>query len=477
MSEGARLLEGQVALVTGAGRGLGRAFAERLAAQGALIGVHGMREHGPAEYGEGTTLTATAQEIGDAHGVRTCRVLGDLTDSGQVAAVVRTVENELGAIDILVHNAGGDIAAAGGKPDPNDAVMIKEADVRAVLERNLLSTILVCQEVARGMMARRRGRILTISSIAAFKGRRYSAIYATAKAGVVHYTRCLADQLRPYDVAVNSLAPGDTRTGRFLGTREVDPRAPRRGRHARADRHRRRGGAGGGVLRRAARRLRLGPGAARRRRRAMLAGVGGAGPSCRRAQQLAGDDRALDLVGAFVDLGDLGVAVEALDLEAPDVAAAAEDLHGVGALRHRHVAGEALGHRAGDGGALAGIEALGRIAHQQARGLDVLGHVGEQPLHALELGDRPPELAARPGVVEGRLEAGLGDPDGERADPDPALVEHAHHHVEAAPLGAEQRVRRQRDVVEGERPDRRGALAHLVLLGAGARPPGGRDRR
>jgi len=223
MSEGARLLDGQAALVTGAGRGLGRAFAERLAAQGARIGVHGMREHGPAEYGEGTTLSATAAEIAEAHGVRTCRVLGDLTDSSQVAQVVRTVEAELGAIDILVHNAGGDIAAGGGKPDPNDAVMIEEADVRAVIERNLLSTILVCQEVARGMMARRRGRILTISSIAAFKGRRDSAIYATAKAGVVHYTRCLADQLRPYDVAVNSLAPGDTRTGRFLGTREVDP--------------------------------------------------------------------------------------------------------------------------------------------------------------------------------------------------------------------------------------------------------------
>jgi 3-oxoacyl-[acyl-carrier protein] reductase len=223
MAGEARLLEGQVALVTGAGRGLGRAFAERLAAQGAAVGVHGMREHGPAEYGEGTTLSATAEEIGRVHGVRTCRVLGDLTDAGQVVEVVSAVEAALGPIDVLVHNAGGDIAAAGGKPDPNDAVMIPEADVRAVLERNLLSTILVCQQVARGMMARRRGRILTVSSIAAFRGRADGAIYATAKAGVVHYTRCLADQLRAYDVAVNSLAPGETRTGRFLATRAVDP--------------------------------------------------------------------------------------------------------------------------------------------------------------------------------------------------------------------------------------------------------------
>jgi 3-oxoacyl-[acyl-carrier protein] reductase len=223
MVEGTRLLEGQVALVTGAGRGLGRAFAERLAALGCPIGVHGMREGGPAEYGEGTTLSDTAREIAEEHGVRTCRALGDLTDAAQVERVVATVEAELGEVEILVHNAGGDIAARGGKPDPNDAVGIKEEDVRAVLERNLLSTILVCQRVARGMMARRRGRILTISSIAAFHGRAHGVIYATAKAGVVHYTRCLAAQLRPYDVTVNSLAPGDTRTGRFLGTRPVDP--------------------------------------------------------------------------------------------------------------------------------------------------------------------------------------------------------------------------------------------------------------
>ena len=223
MVEATRLLAGQIALVTGAGRGLGRAFAERLAGLGADIGVHGMREEGPAEYGEGTTLSATAAAIARTHGVRTCKVLGDLTDGAQVADVVRRVEAELGPIDLLVHNAGGDIAAAGGRPDPNDTVMIKEADVRAVLERNLLSTILVCQQVARSMMARRRGRILTISSIAAFKGREHGAIYATAKAGVVHYTRCLADQLRPYEITVNSLAPGDTRTGRYLNTRTVDP--------------------------------------------------------------------------------------------------------------------------------------------------------------------------------------------------------------------------------------------------------------
>jgi 3-oxoacyl-[acyl-carrier protein] reductase len=216
-------LRGQVALVTGAGRGLGRAFAETLARMGADIAVHGMREHGPAEYGEGTTLTATAEAIAAATGRRSCRLLGDLARADEAARIVAEAEAALGPIDILVHNAGGDIAAAGGKPDPNDCVFIREADIRAVLDRNLLSTIFVCQAVAPGMMERRRGRIVTLSSVAAFRGRDRSAIYATAKAGVVHYTRCLAEQLRPFAVTVNSIAPGDTRTGRFVGTRPVDP--------------------------------------------------------------------------------------------------------------------------------------------------------------------------------------------------------------------------------------------------------------
>jgi len=217
-----RMLEGKVALVTGAGRGLGRAFAEHLASLGCRVGVHGMRENGPAEYGEGTTLTETARQIAETHGVKTCRVLGDLTDADQVRQVVDTICSELGPVDILIHNAGGDIAAAGGKPNPNDAVNIKLEDIRSVLDRNLLSTILVCQECARVMMPRKEGRILTLSSISAFKGIANSSIYATAKAGVVEYTRCLAEQLRPHNINVNSLAPGDTRTGRFMGTRKVD---------------------------------------------------------------------------------------------------------------------------------------------------------------------------------------------------------------------------------------------------------------
>jgi 3-oxoacyl-[acyl-carrier protein] reductase len=181
-----------------------------------------MHEHGPSQYGGSQTLSDVANSIADVHGVRTTKVLGDLTRIWDVERTVETATAELGPIDILVHNAGGDIGAAGGKPDPNDVVHIKAEDVRAVIERNLMSTIFVCQSVARGMMERRKGRIVTIGSVAGSKGRTNGSIYATAKAAAAHFTRCLADQMRPYGVTVNVLAPGDTRTERFLATRAVD---------------------------------------------------------------------------------------------------------------------------------------------------------------------------------------------------------------------------------------------------------------
>jgi 3-oxoacyl-[acyl-carrier protein] reductase len=217
-----RVLEGKVALVTGAGRGLGRAFAERLAALGCDVAVHGLRETGPSEYGGTQTLTDVARSIAEQYNVRTVKLLGDLTRPEEVDRIVGDATTLLGPIDILVHNAGGDIAAAGGKPDPNDVVHIRPGDVRAVIDRNLLSTIFVCQRVARDMMQRRTGRIVTIGSVAALKGRTNASIYATAKAGAMHFTRCLADQMRPYEVTVNAIAPGDTRTERFLATRAVD---------------------------------------------------------------------------------------------------------------------------------------------------------------------------------------------------------------------------------------------------------------
>lgn len=217
-----RILTGQAALVTGAGRGLGRAFAERLAALGCAVAIHGRREHGPAEYGEATTLTEVAAAIGDTHGVDTLPILGALQEPEAADDVVAQAVARFGRLDVLVHNAGGDIAAAGGKPDPNDVVNIAPQDVRAIIDNNVMTTIFVCQSAARVMMPQGRGRIVTVGSVAGSIGRVNGAIYATSKAAVAHFTRCLAAQMRPHDITVNCIAPGDTRTARFLGTRAVD---------------------------------------------------------------------------------------------------------------------------------------------------------------------------------------------------------------------------------------------------------------
>ena len=114
-------LTGKVALVTGSGRGLGRAFAERLAALGCKIVIQGRNEAGPAQYGEGTTLTAVAAEVGKRYKVPAMKALADLTDPDQVDKMIKAVVKKFGTIDILVHNAGGDIAKKGGKPKPNSA--------------------------------------------------------------------------------------------------------------------------------------------------------------------------------------------------------------------------------------------------------------------------------------------------------------------------------------------------------------------
>ena len=222
--DAARALKGKVALVTGAGRGLGRAFAERLAALGADVAIHGMRENGPAEYGEGSTLTAVAADVAAAHGVRTIRVLGDLTQGADIARVVETDDERIGADR---HSRPQCRRRHRRQRRQARSERCCRHQARTTCARcstaTCSRTILTCQAVAKEMMPRRQGRIVTIGSVAAFKGRTNGSIYAVAKAGMTHYTRCLADQLRSYDITVNCIAPGDTRTGRFIGTRAVDP--------------------------------------------------------------------------------------------------------------------------------------------------------------------------------------------------------------------------------------------------------------
>jgi 3-oxoacyl-[acyl-carrier protein] reductase len=136
--------------------------------------------------------------------------------------MVETVQSALGPVSILVNCAGGDIGARGTKPRPNGATSFLLDDARAVIERNLLGTMLMCRAVAPGMKERQQGVIVNIASVAAHYGSSSEVAYACAKAAVVHYTRCLAAEVREAGVRVNCVSPGPAVTARFLATREPE---------------------------------------------------------------------------------------------------------------------------------------------------------------------------------------------------------------------------------------------------------------
>jgi 3-oxoacyl-[acyl-carrier protein] reductase len=221
-------LAGQVAWVTGSSRGLGRVIATQLCRQGAQVVIHGTRADSPKSFGEGDSMEQVARDIAAEAEGTTHAVWGDVTDEAEVARMVSDIRKRFSRVDILVANAGGDIGAGGtgvgrgGRPSPDDCVGIPLADIKAVLDRNLLSCIMCCRAVAPEMMARKSGRIITIGSVAGTFGRDDGAIYCVAKAGVHEYTRCLAVQLRPSNVPVNCVAPGGTVTNRFLVIHEIE---------------------------------------------------------------------------------------------------------------------------------------------------------------------------------------------------------------------------------------------------------------
>jgi 3-oxoacyl-[acyl-carrier protein] reductase len=223
-----RPLTDQVAWVTGSSRGLGRVMAEQLCRMGAKVAVHGTRADSPSTFGEGTSMQQLADDIAASTDGEAMAVWGDVTQEADVARNVREINAAWGPIDILVCCAGGDIGAGGtgagqgGRPEGDDCLNISLDDLQSVMDRNLLGTILCCREVAPLMIERRRGRIITIGSIAGCYGRPTGSIYAVAKAAVHEYTRCLAAQLRAHNIPVNCVAPGGTVTERFLRIHEVD---------------------------------------------------------------------------------------------------------------------------------------------------------------------------------------------------------------------------------------------------------------
>ena len=218
-------LAGKVAWVTGSSRGIGRIVADHLASLGAKVAVHGTTPTSTRAFNEADSLEAVASAIAEANDADVLAVHGDLTDDATVKSLVAEIRDRFGNIDILINNAGGDIGSQGtsgakaGKPVENDAVNVSLEDVRTVLDRNLMTCILVCRAVVPEMMERGSGWVVTIGSIAGLGGHRSEVVYGTAKAAVHEYTRCLASQLRPYGVYANVIAPGEIITARFEASR------------------------------------------------------------------------------------------------------------------------------------------------------------------------------------------------------------------------------------------------------------------
>src|SRR3954470_12095575 len=164
-----RVLEGRIAFVTGSGRGLGRAMADKLASLGANVAIHDRDPAEPGKYGEASGLEEVAAEL-RRHGGGVCTVLGNIGDPDAVAEMARAIAAELGDVDILVNCAGGDIGATGTKPNPNNALDVALEDIQAETQNNLIGTMLVTQAFARPMRDRRSGCVVNIASAAAHRG-------------------------------------------------------------------------------------------------------------------------------------------------------------------------------------------------------------------------------------------------------------------------------------------------------------------
>jgi 3-oxoacyl-[acyl-carrier protein] reductase len=201
-----RDLEGQVALVTGASRGIGRAIAERLAQRGAIVVGTATSESGAAAIS--AYLKAIPGQGG--HGA-----LLNVTDAARCEAVVEEVQKAFGGLSILVNNAG--------ITQDQLAMRMKDEDWDAVIGTNLSAVGRLARAVLRGMMRAKHGRIINITSVVGSTGNPGQMNYAAAKAGVAGMSRALAREIGSRNITVNCIAPGfiDTDMTKSLSEQQI----------------------------------------------------------------------------------------------------------------------------------------------------------------------------------------------------------------------------------------------------------------
>ncbi|SDO39956.1 NAD(P)-dependent dehydrogenase, short-chain alcohol dehydrogenase family [Paenibacillus sp. yr247] len=188
-------LNGKVAIVTGAGRGIGRAIAEGLAQAGADVVLTARTE---------AEVLEAANEIHNATGRRTLGITCDVTDKNSIDSVVHQVLDIFGNIDILVNNAGANVR--------HTAFELSEDEWDLVVDTNFKSVFLMSQAVGKHMVERQSGRIVNIASAASELTLSFSSAYGPSKAAVVHLTRQLANEWAKFGVTVNAISPWFIRT-------------------------------------------------------------------------------------------------------------------------------------------------------------------------------------------------------------------------------------------------------------------------